>query len=129
MATNMQTKTHNADAVERTYPGEVFSPRVDILESADGLTLYADLPGVTAENLELRFENGELAIHGHCSARHQGERFLTQEYGVGDFYRAFSISNTIDASRISAELRQGVLVVQLPKSEALKPKRIAVAGH
>src|SRR5262249_53001981 len=128
MTQNTLTKPHPSDGVEHTRNGTTFSPRVDILEHRDELLLYADLPGVTAENLDIRFENGELMIHGRCPARRDDVRYVTQEYAVGDFYRAFSISEVVDASRISAELKHGVLTIHLPKSEKVKPKRIAVTN-
>jgi HSP20 family protein len=111
---------------ERTRGGVAFTPRVDIVETADELLLYADLPGVRSEDLDVRFENGELILYGKCCARHENANFLLTEYGVGDFYRAFSIGETIDSSRIDASLKNGVLTVHLPKTEKAKPKRIAV---
>jgi HSP20 family molecular chaperone IbpA len=103
-----------------------YTPRVDILESDEGLTIFADLPGVRPDDVHLRFENGELSIHGRCQQRHKGVQFVSQEYGVGDFSRAFTVGETIDSSRISAEMKNGVLAIQLPKSEAVKPRRIQV---
>lgn len=114
---------------ERTRGGVAFTPRVDILETADELLLYADLPGVRPDDLDVRFENGELILHGKCQARNENANFLLTEYGVGDFYRAFSISEAIDASRIDAGLKNGVLTVHLPKTEKARPKRIAVKAQ
>jgi HSP20 family protein len=113
-------------ALERTRGGVAFTPRVDIVETADGLLLYADLPGVRSDDLDVRFENGEMILYGKCSTRNENANFLLTEYGVGDFYRAFSIGETIDSSRIDANLKNGVLTVHLPKTEKAKPKRIAV---
>jgi HSP20 family molecular chaperone IbpA len=114
---------------ERTRGGVAFTPRVDILETADELLLHADLPGVQPNDLDVRFENGELIVHGKCSPRKENANCLLMEYGVGDFYRAFSISESIDASRIDAKLQNGVLTVHLPKTEKAKPKRIAVKSE
>jgi HSP20 family protein len=105
-----------------------YTPRVDILENEEGLTIYADMPGVKPDDVEVLFDKGELSLHGRCSASVEGRNFLAAEYGIGDFYRAFSISQDIDADRISAELKQGVLTVRLPKSEAVKPRKIQVQG-
>jgi HSP20 family protein len=109
--------------------GVQFTPRVDILETADELTLLADMPGVKPEDADIRFENGELVIHGRCQPRHERASFLLSEYGVGDFYRAFTITQDVDADKISAEMKQGVLTVHLPKAEKVKPKRISVKGE
>jgi HSP20 family molecular chaperone IbpA len=106
-----------------------YTPRVDIVENDSELTLFADLPGVKLEDAHVHYENGELTLHAKCTPRHQGGNFLAQEYGVGDFYRAFSIGETIDTEKISAELKNGVLTVHLPKTEAVKPRRIAVKGQ
>jgi HSP20 family molecular chaperone IbpA len=112
--------------VERTRGGLSYSPRIDIWETDDELVLYADMPGVAPENLDIQFENRELRIHGKVSPRHEGVQFLYGEYGIGDFYRTFTIGEMIAADKISAQLRDGVLLLHLPKTEAVKPRRIAV---
>lgn len=112
--------------VERTQSGPTFTPRIDIWETDEQLLLYADMPGVVAENLDIRFENRELRIHGRVCPRHENRKFLYSEYGIGDFYRTFSIGEAIDTERISAELKDGVLTLHLPKTEAVKPRRIEV---
>lgn len=111
---------------EWTRGGQTFSPRVDILETDDELVLYGDLPGVTADALDIEFENGVLTIHGKVDRRHEGVDFLYGEYGVGDFYRTFNVSEAIDSTKITAELKNGVLTVRLPKSDAVRPRRIKV---
>jgi HSP20 family molecular chaperone IbpA len=121
-----QEQGKEVGAPERTRGGVTFTPRVDIVETSDELLLYADLPGVQPADLDIRFENGELVLLGKCGARHENANFLLNEYGVGDFYRAFAISETIDSGRIAAELKNGVLTVHLPKTERAKPKRISV---
>ena len=113
-------------AVERTHGGMTYNPRIDIWETADELMLYADMPGVAAENLDIRFENRELRIHGKVCPRHEGINFLYGEYGIGDFHRTFTIGESIDSEKISAELKDGVLTLHLPKTEAVKPRRIEV---
>lgn len=105
--------------------GAIFTPRVDIFEGEKELTLYADVPGVKAEDVELRYENGELILHAKVQPRHD-KRFLAQEYELGDYYRAFTIHESIDSNGISAECKNGVLTVHLPKVEAVRPKQIKV---
>jgi HSP20 family protein len=114
---------------ERTFSGVFFTPRVDIYETDDELILYADVPGVRSEDVDLRYERGELVLHGRVQPRHAKENFIFQEYEEGDFYRAFNIHESIDASRISASCKNGVLTVHLPKAEAARPKQIAVRGQ
>src|SRR5438874_6294277 len=93
-----------------TTRGVFFTPRVDIYETTNELTLYADVPGVRPEDVDLRYEKGELLLHCRAQPRHAGAPFVAQEYGVGDFYRAFTIHESIDASRIDAECKNGVMI-------------------
>jgi HSP20 family protein len=108
---------------ELTRGTAAFTPRVDIIETPE------DLPGVRSEDVDVRFENGELILHGKCPPRQQPANFLRNEFEVGDFYRVFTLNESIDAEKIVAELKQGVLTVHLPKSEALKPRKITVKGQ
>jgi HSP20 family protein len=103
-----------------------FTPRVDIMGTEEESLLLADLPGVKPEDVDVRIENGELILDGRCAPRHQGANYLLSEYGVGNFYRAFTISEHIDWQKISAELNNGVLTVHLPKAESVKPRKITV---
>jgi HSP20 family protein len=114
---------------ESTRGGNYYTPQVDICETDRELILYADLPGVKPEDVDLRYERGELVLHGRVSRRPAtGSPFLLREYGTGDFYRVFSIHESIDSSKISAECKNGVLTVHLPKMEALQPRQIQVRG-
>jgi len=128
MSTTPATEEAHNDAApaERTLGATTYSPRFDIWESDDEMTLYGDLPGVMPENLDIRFENPVLTIHGKVSPRHNDIEFLRGEYGIGDFHRAFTIGEAIDTERISAELKNGVVTVHLLKSEKVKPRRIEV---
>ena len=114
---------------EHMRNGMTFTPRVDILETRDELMLFADLPGVKPEDLDVRFEKDELTIYGKVASRQENAQYLSYEYGVGDFYRAFSISEHIDWQKIAAEFKNGVLTVHLPKAETVKPKKINVKGE
>jgi HSP20 family protein len=106
----------------------MFTPRFDIWENDEELVLCGDLPGVTSENLDIQFENGELMIHGHVSPRQGNLQYLCGEYGVGDFYRSFAVGESIEVDRIAADLKNGVLTLHLPKTEDVKPRRIKVAA-
>ena len=113
-----ETGTEVATA-ERTRTGAAYNPRFDIVETEDELVLYGDLPGVTLENLDLRFENERLVIHGKVEPRHEGREFVYGEYGIGDYHREFQVLEGVDPEKISADLKDGVLCVHLPKSEAV----------
>jgi HSP20 family protein len=120
-------------AVEATRSDVYFTPRVDIYETDSELVLFADLPGVASQDVDLRYENGELILQGKVRRRaHEGHERGTQifaEYDEGDFYRVFQIHESIDASRIEAECKNGVLTVHLPKAEAVKPRKVSVKGE
>jgi len=113
-------------APEATRGGIYYTPRVDIYESADEVVLQCDIPGVKPQDVDLRFEKGELSLHGKVQPRPVPAEYVEEEYGVGDFHRSFAIAPDIDAGKISADYRDGVLTVHLPKQERVKPKRIAV---
>lgn len=117
----------NFEGAEQTRSGEFYRPNVDIVELHDELLVLADMPGLATDLIDIRFEDGTLTIHGRVPPRQPAQQqFRRQEYGIGDFYRTFRVSEEIDATRISADYGEGVLTLHLPKSEAAKPRRIAV---
>ena len=130
MADNALQKQEQPQGEPRTerVQSACYTPRVDILENDNELILYTDLPGVKPEDVDVQFENGELSVHGRVAEGSEDRHLLVAEYGVGDFYRAFTLQHDIDAEKISAELKQGVLTVHLPKSEVVKPRKIQVQG-
>jgi HSP20 family molecular chaperone IbpA len=120
----------NVATVEQTRGGPYYRPNVDIYESADELVLEADVPGAKSEDIDIHFEDGSLAIHVRVPQRRsESVEFLRQEYGVGDYYRTFRVSEQIDATRISADYKDGVLTLHLPKVEAVKPRKIKVKAE
>ena len=124
--TEQQPETTQSDA-ERTRSGNCFTPSVDILEDKESLKVVADMPGASAESIDIDYERGELTIHGRVDARHPDNGHMKlREYGVGDYYRAFRVAEEIDPRKISADYVDGILTIELPKAEAAKPKRITV---
>ena len=96
--------------VERTRNGCCYRPDVDIVEQNDELLVLADMPGAKSDAIDLKFEDGTLEIRAAVAPRRgDGENCLLQEYGVGDYYRSFQVSEAIDAGKISAEYADGVL--------------------
>lgn len=126
--TNTEKQTGEVSGPENTYQ-TTYVPRFDIWEGDEELLLYGDLPGVSSENVDIRFENRELTIHGKVCQRHEGINFIYGEYGIGDFHRTFSIGEAIDTEKISAEMHEGVLQVHLPKTDKVKPRRIEVRAN
>ncbi len=105
----------------------LFSPRFDVWEGEDELIVYGELPGVEASDLDLHFEKQVLTIHGKVSRHHNASRHIVSEYAIGDFQREFTIGESVNSDAISAELKNGVLKVRLPKAEEAKPRRIEIA--
>jgi HSP20 family molecular chaperone IbpA len=122
-----QTATAEAAAAEHTRSGQIYRPDVDLIERADELVILADMPGVKSNDIDVSFEDGTLRIYGRVTdGRLAREDLLLREYGIGDYYRTFRISEQIDPSRISAEMTNGVLALHLPKAETAKPRKIKV---
>jgi len=109
--------------------GVVARPRVDVLETEQELMLLADLPGVRPADVDVRFEKGELTIHGRRTPSHAGKKRVLWEYEPTHYHRAFRLTEVVAGDRIDAEMKNGVLTVRLPKAEAAKPRRIAVKGE
>lgn len=120
------TRENDTPAREETRSQERYvAPPVDIYETPDGLVVLADLPGVAKEGLDLRVENGLLTIRGKAAHAAQGEP-VYREYELVNFFRQFELNDKVDQRNISAELKNGVLTLNLPKAEESKPRRIDV---
>jgi len=126
--TSLEKKNSSVTQVERARSGRAFVPSVDIIEKSDELIMFADVPGAAAQDIDVNFEKGQLTIHAKVDPRQDEEntQYLLQEFGVGDFCRTFQIGDGVNPERIKAEVRDGVLKLHLPKSETLKPRKIAV---
>jgi len=114
-------------SAEQTRPGLVFTPAVDIFENDSTLTVLADLPGVKAKDLKIDLRENTLTLTASVYS-FQGDKEVDvfREYESGTFFRQFTLAETIDQAKIDAELRDGVLRLRLPKTEAAKPRQIAV---
>lgn len=124
---NNKTEPEEATVTEHTRSGRAYRPNVDILEQTDELLVLADVPGAKGDEIDVKFEDGTLSIHAQVEPRQEGDNpFLLREYGVGDYYRTFRVSEAVDASKITADYADGVLTVHLPKAEAVKPRKISV---
>lgn len=121
-------KGRPGSAVENTRGSQYFVPAVDIYETEEELLLFADIPGVSSDNINLHFENGELILEGRVPQRQRPGKALSLEYEEGGYYRVFQVHESIDTSRIAAECKNGVLRVHLPKEEKVKPRKVAVKG-
>lgn len=117
----------------RTTPAEtatVWSPLVDVYEDEHNVIFKAELPGLTKDDIEVQFENGVLTLKGERKMEKEvkEENFHQIERSYGRFIRSFTVPSTVEAEKIAANFKEGVLEVVLPKIEAAKPKKIEVAG-
>ena len=102
-------------------------PPVDVIEDATGITLYADLPGVPKDKLQLRVEGDQLSLEAELALPlPQGMESTHAEVTLPRYRRAFTLSKELDADKVSAELNQGILRVRIPKAEHAQPRKIAV---
>jgi len=120
--------TQEKDKVPNTREeSRTLVPPVDIFEHKDSLIVVADLPGVAKGDADLNVDNSVLTIKGKATAHPKGDA-VVEEYALYDYFRQFELSEEIDQEKISAELKNGVLTIQLPKKEKAKPKRITVSA-
>jgi HSP20 family molecular chaperone IbpA len=102
-------------------------PPVNVFEDAAGITLYADLPGVPKDRLNLQVEADTLTIEGEVSLdTPEGMEATHAEIGLPRYRRVFTLSKELDSEKVSAELRNGVLKLRIPKAEHAQPRRIEV---
>ncbi|HSK31091.1 MAG TPA: Hsp20/alpha crystallin family protein [Candidatus Limnocylindria bacterium] len=129
----MAERTVAADSRETNSPNRegtrsqerYVTPPVDIYENGEGLVVKADLPGVAKEGLDVRVENNLLTIRGKSAHVAPGEP-IYREYELVNFFRQFELNERVDQSKISADLKHGVLTLLLPKAEEAKPRKIDV---
>ena len=120
-------KTQNTAAMERIRNVKTFVPRVDIYETREALFLIADMPGVDDKTVEVELEKNILTISGRVEdGKIKDYTLVFSEYEVGDYERTFTLSDEIDREKIKATVKQGVLRLELPKAEKVKPKKIAI---
>jgi HSP20 family protein len=112
---------------ETTRPGTFFQPAVDIFETPEELVVVADMPGVPPDQVDVDVEGDELSIEGRVRPdEYEGLKPVYVEYGVGGFHRRFTLGEMIDRGNIKAQMKNGVLVLKLPKSDRARARRIAV---
>ena len=106
---------------------EYFTPVVNLHQDADGFTLEVEMPGVGKQGVEVTVEDGKLILGGHrTAAANDFGQAVYRERKMGEYRRVFDLDPSIDAGRISAHIEQGLLTVHLPKTEAVKARKITV---
>jgi len=103
-----------------------YRPNVDICDVGEAVVILADLPGASADGIDVRFEDGVLSLHAAVPPREWAGKPLRQEYGIGDYRRSFQLGEGFDASLITADYAAGVLTLRVPRLAAVRPRTIAV---
>ena len=112
---------------EKTVPARYYVPSTDIYETEDALKVVMEVPGVDRKNVEVKLEEDELRVDARIDfAHYEGMEPLYTEYNVGHFARTFSLSQSIDQSKIEASLNDGILTITLKKVEQAQPRRIPI---
>lgn len=132
MATNKKSdsvaraQTSSQDLAPNQY---TFTPCVDIWETGEDYRLELEMPGVDPAGVDVQLEDGVLNVVGRVApVSYQGYNRTYSEYEVGNYERSFTVANEIDADKIQATIKNGLLSLILPKCEAVKPRRIEVAA-
>ena len=123
----LDVKEQENVSLEEIFEKEaVFAPYVNIYETSDDFVLVANMPGVS-KDVKLKLEEGALTILGKVNYDEAVNRkYILNEAGVGNYFRKFKISNSIDESKIDAKYENGQLIVTLPKHDRVKPRSINV---
>jgi len=120
-------EVHHPIGTERTRVRKVYAPRVDIYETKETIVLIADMPGVDEKSVDITLEKNVLTITGEVGqVNYKGYTMTYAEYEMGDYQRAFTISDEVDRDKIDAIVKNGVLKVTLHKAEKAKVKKIAI---
>lgn len=124
----VQEKRELAKKEEATAPTRFFVPTADILETDDAMTVVLEMPGADRSKVDVSVESDVLTIQGQIDfSKYEGLQPVYTEYNIGHYRRSFSLTNRIDQDKISAEMKDGVLTLVLPKVEDAKPRRIAIS--
>jgi HSP20 family molecular chaperone IbpA len=125
--TGREQNAESQNASKRAAPRATLTPAVDVFEDSRGITLWADMPGVTKETLEVKVHDDNLYIEAEASVpTPTGLRLQHAEIREPHFARAFSLSPDFDASKIDASLKDGVLKLTIPRRDEARPRRIEV---
>jgi len=123
----VKPKQELTSPAEQTRPGLVFTPSVDIFETDHEITLLADMPGVSSDNLIIDLRENILTLTGEVTPLEESdEEDILIEYETGKYHRQFNLSSVIDQGKIDAKLNDGVLRLSLPKVEEVKPRKIEI---
>jgi HSP20 family protein len=113
--------------LEDELPSGTWAPAVDVAEEGDKIFVKVEVPGMDEKDLKINFEDGMLTVTGERQFERKDERnYHRIERAYGTFTRTFSLPRTVDANAITANYRNGILEIEIPKKEEAKPKQIAI---
>jgi HSP20 family molecular chaperone IbpA len=122
-----EVAAHGTGDVQRSEPETVIRPPVDVFEDVDGITLIADMPGVSRERLALQVDTDSLTVEGEAKLDMPGGmEALYADVRATRYRRSFALSRELDTDAIDASLKDGVLQVRIPKRAEVRPRRIEV---
>ncbi len=122
-------KVQDQKSWEASFENETWiAPLVDIVETDDNFVLVAYMPGVSKENAQVKLEDSNIVLMGRLDRYNElkNARYIVKEQEFGNYYRKFNLSDSIDETKIEAEMKDGILTVVLPKHERVKPKTIEI---
>ena len=123
----VQQKREVEKRQESTIPARTYLPVTDIFETSHELTVVMEMPGVDKQNVDVTVENDVLSVSGRIDfSKYEGLQPVYTEYNVGHYARSFQLSSKIDQGKITADLKDGVMTLVLPKAEETKPRKIEV---
>ena len=126
----MSENTQVTQPTETDRTEAALLPPTDVIEDAEGITLYADLPGVAKDQLNLQVDGDKLTIEGPIALDvPEGMASSHAEVGLPRYRRVFTLSRELDAGKISAEFNAGVLKLRIPKAAHAQPRRIEIQAH
>jgi HSP20 family protein len=128
MATKHElAERQQAEVTRRQEQPAYYQPAVDVSETAEGLILRYDMPGVAKDNVDITLDKGTLSVTGKAQPEESGTA-VYRETRVGDYRREFTLPEDVDPDRIVAEMNEGVLTVRIAKAEKAKPRKITIAA-
>jgi HSP20 family protein len=121
-------ESYGSEGREEALTTSAFAPAVDVYEDEHNVTLKVQVPGIDEKDIDIRIENNTLTLHGErrFEKEEKEENFRRVESSYGSFTRSFTLPQTVDAEKVTADYSKGVLKITLPKKAEAKPKQIKV---
>lgn len=126
MSNNQSMTQTEPQSMARVEHRSFMKPPCDVYENIDEYLLVAELPGVDKQDLHIQVDQGEMLIEAHRQASKSQGKQLSTEYTPQDYQRRFALPTGVEQDKVQAELKDGLLWIHLPKSDAVKPRQIPI---